>query len=69
MEHFDPLYCTVSAAQKAEDLIATETVDTVRNYSLDAGQVYKWVRTPLSLSQIGLVFGCFFVSLKICNEK
>lgn len=61
MEHFDPLYCTVSAAQKAEDLIATETVDTVRHYSLDAGQVYKWVRTPLSLSLSDwVVFWLFF---------
>ncbi|XP_034328199.2 uncharacterized protein [Magallana gigas] len=47
MEHFDPLYCTVSAAQKAEDLIATETVDTVRHYSLDAGQVYKWTKSMI----------------------
>ncbi|XP_052702824.1 uncharacterized protein LOC128179440 isoform X3 [Crassostrea angulata] len=47
MEHFDPLYCTESIAQKADDLIAKETVDTVRNYSLDAGQVYKWTKAMI----------------------
>eukprot|EP00105_Crassostrea_gigas_P007268 XP_011421459.1 PREDICTED: uncharacterized protein LOC105324103 isoform X1 [Crassostrea gigas] len=42
MENFDPQYCTLSTAQKAEDLIAAETEESIKVKCFDAVYVYKW---------------------------
>ncbi|XP_052687590.1 uncharacterized protein LOC128166454 isoform X3 [Crassostrea angulata] len=38
----DIQYCTLSTAQKAEDLIAAETEESIKVKCFDAVYVYKW---------------------------
>lgn len=45
VENFDPQYCTLTTAQKAEDLIAAETEESIKPQCFDAVYVYKWTKS------------------------